>query len=110
MVREAQTAKEVNLEKAVKEALKDCPALMSSTVVSTKAIDGVGICGCYDENGNEIESDCVEDCKSGNFNAKVRVNLSNGESIIKDVSGTFAVTEHDVHNGSFKVELQINNL
>lgn len=109
MVRKAQTAKKINLEKAVKEALKNCPSLMSSTVFSTEAIDGADICGCYDENGNEIESDCVESCKSGNFSAKVRLYLSDGVCLLKDVSGTFAVTEHDAHNGSFKVELQINH-
>lgn len=109
MVREAKTCKEISLREAVKKALKNCPAIMNSSVVSTEAIDGVDISGCYDEDGNEIEPDCIENCKSGNFSAKVRLYLSDGVCLLKDVSGTFAVTEHDAHNGSFKVELQINH-
>lgn len=106
MGQKVKTTKEVSLEKAVKEALKNSPASMSSTVVSAEAIDGVDICGCYDENGNEIEEDCVENCKSGNFSAKVRLSLSNGENLIKDISGTFTVTEYDAQNCSFKAEIQ----
>ena len=64
MASKVKTAKEINLEKAVKEALKDCPSLMSSTVVSTEAVGGIDISGCYDENGNGIESDCVENLKA----------------------------------------------
>ena len=106
MAQKVKTAKEISLGKAVKEALKNCPALMSSTVVSAEAIDGVDICGCYDENGNDIEEDCVENCKGGNFSATVRINISNGESHIKDISGTFTVTEYDAQNCSFKAEIQ----
>lgn len=81
---------------------------MSSNVVSTEAVDGVDICGCYNSNGKTIEPDCLENCKSGNFSAKVRVNQSNGDSLVKDISGTYTVTEYDAQNHSFKVELQIN--
>ena len=109
MVREAKTCKEISLREAVKKALKNCPAIMNSSVVSTEAIGGVDISGCYDEDGNEIEPDCIENCKSGNFKAKLRVSLSNGGSLINDVSGTFTVIEHDVHNADFKVELQVNH-
>lgn len=108
MVREAKTTKEINLQEAVTKALKNCPALLSSNVISTEAIGNAGICGCYDAEGNAIEPDCVENCKSGNFSATVRVNHSNGESLIKDISGTFKVTEYDAQNCLFKVELQIN--
>lgn len=109
MAQKVKTAKEISLEKAVKEALKNCPALVSSTVVSAEAIDGVDICGCYDENGNEIEEDCVENCKGGNFSAKVRVNNSNGASLVRDMSGTFEVAGYDAQLRSFEVIiLQIN--
>lgn len=100
MVREIKTTKEVNLQDAVKEALKEF-----SSNIDDASVD---IAGCYDINGATIESDCVETCKSGNFGAKVRVKATNGESLITDISGTFTVTEYDAQNCSFKVTLQIN--
>ena len=106
MVREAKTTKEANLQNAVTKALKNCPALLSK-FMSTEAIGTADISGCYDAKGNEIEPDCVETCKSGNFSATVRINIPNG-GFIKDISGTFTVTEYDAQNCSFKVELQIN--
>ena len=108
MVREAKTSKEVNLQTAVTKALRNCSALLS-TVISAEAIDNAGISGCYDAEGNEIEPDCIENCKSGNFSATVRINIRNGESLIKDISGTFTVTDYDTKNRSFEVEIeQIN--
>ena len=107
MVREAKTTKEVKLQDAVTKALKNCPALLSK-FMSTEAIGTADISGCYDAKGNGIEPDCVETCKSGNFSAKVRINIPNGESHIMDISGTFTVTDYDAQNCSFKVELQIN--
>ena len=108
MVREAKTTKEVNLQTAVTKALRNYPALLS-TLISTEAIGTAGISGCYDAEGNEIEPDCIENCKSGNFSATVRINISNGESLIKDISGTFTVTDYDTKNRSFEVEIeQIN--
>ena len=65
--------------------------------------------GVKDAEGNEIEPDCIENCKSGNFSATVRINIRNGESLIKDISGTFTVTDYDTKNRSFEVEIeQIN--
>lgn len=100
MVREAKTTKEISLQNAVKNALKELYLNMEDVYVD--------VAGCYDASGTTIESDCVETCKSGNFSATVRINIPNGESIIKDISGTFTVTEYDAQNCSFKVELQIN--
>ena len=105
MVREAKTTKEISLQTAVTKALKDCSALLSKCI-STEAIGNADISGCYDAKGNEIEPDCVENCKSGNFSATVRINIPNGESHIKDISGTFTVTEYDAQNCSFKAEIQ----
>ena len=105
MVLEAKTTKEVNLQNAVTKALKNCTALLS-TLISTEAIGNADISGCYDAKGNEIEPDCVETCKSGNFSAKVRINIPNGESLIKDISGTFTVTEYYAQNCSFKVKIE----
>ena len=105
MVREAKTTKEISLQTAVTKALRNCPVLLS-TVISTEAIGTTGISGCYDAKGNEIEPDCIENCKSGNFSATVRINIPNGESHIKDISGAFTVIEYDAENCSFKVEIE----
>ena len=100
MVREAKTTKEISLQNAVTKALKEF-----SSNIDDASVD---VAGCYDVNGTTIESDCVETCKSGNFSAKIRVIFPNGESLIKDISGIFTVTEYDAQNCPFKVKLQIN--
>ena len=100
MGREAKTTKEIGLQNAVTKALKE----LSPNVEEAH----VDIAGCYDASGTTVESDCVENCKSGNFSAKVRESHSNGESSINDISGTFTVMDYNAQNKSFKVELQIN--
>ena len=95
---EAKTTKKVKLQDAVKKALKKLYSNMEDAYVD--------VAGCYDASGTTIESDCVETCKSGNFSATVRINIPNGESHIKDISGAFTVTEYDAQNCSFKVEIE----
>ena len=98
MVREAKETKEINLQNAVKKALKDLYSNVEEAYVD--------VAGCYDASGTTIESDCAENCKSGNFSATVRINIPNGESHIKDISGTFTVTEYYAQNCSFKVKIE----